>query len=422
MSAHLLMPGSRLASLALLPLLAAVALTGPEWSHAAALMAGLCVGWLFAQPSTHTQVSDERPDRGEGNPNERVARDIRMLRKAFGVLQEQVTTTIRTSEAAVMAMMERMSRVHQRSHTLHGTVQQAVGQADRLSSESLAQSAHHAQALAALADHHEHEQKAQAEQRQALMEVAHDVHELQSVTTLIGEIARQTNLLAINAAIEAARAGPEGAGFKVVAGEVRRLSAQTADAARRVSDGIAAAARSIDRQMKRPPSAAWKSQSGTLPEIAQHMREMQGTLGTLVPYLQELSGTMASGMDEVTRDIMDTLGEMQFQDINRQLLEQIHGALGGLSDHFAQLYELIDGTAPPPPVLLEELMARWKDSYVMLAQHLAHSKATGSTLAEGFLPSQEPVDGGQTEFFELASTTVEQAPAEPAGAPRIELF
>jgi methyl-accepting chemotaxis protein len=305
-------------------------------------------------------------------------------------------------------------------------VREAVQQADAMSSESLAQSAHHAQALAALAEHHEHEQRMQAEQRQALLDIARDVHELQSVTSLIGEIARQTNLLAINAAIEAARAGPEGAGFKVVAAEVRRLSGQTADAARRVSEGIAQAARSIDRQMKRPQGPGWNASSGSLPEIAAHMRAMHGTMGTLVPYLQQLSGTMAGGMDEVTRDIMDTLGEMQFQDINRQLLEQIHGALGGLSDHFAQLYELIDGTAPPPPVLLEELMARWKDSYVMLAQHLAHSKATGGALAEGLLPPPEPVDGGQTASFELESAPAGAAPggqlASAGGAPRIELF
>jgi hypothetical protein len=74
---------------------------------------------------------------------------------------------------------------------------------------------------------------------------------------------------------------------------------------------------------------------------------------------------------------MDILAEMQFQDINRQLLEQINTALASLSDHFAQIYSLIDGHAPPPPILLEELLARWTDNYVMHAQRVAHAQGTG---------------------------------------------
>ena len=70
---------------------------------------------------------------------------------------------------------------------------------------------------------------------------------------------------------------------------------------------------------------------------------MSATLADVLPYLQQLSSDMDVGMGQVNTDIIDTLGDMQFQDINRQLLEQIHGALGSLSQHSEQLYQLIDG-------------------------------------------------------------------------------
>ncbi len=340
-----------------------------------------------------------------------VAQDIQTLRQAFSVLARQVESTIKTSETAVSSMMERIGRVHVNACAMHGGIVEAVRRSAVLSSESVDRAGQHGHAVAALMDHQERLATQQGENQARVRAVADQVRQLRELAGQISDISRQTNLLAINASIEAARAGPEGAGFKVVATEVRRLSNQTADAAQRIGDGVAAAATSIDAEMTRAQEMQGDSASQRLGEIASHLQTMGTTLGEVVPYLGELAGRMETGMEAMTTDIIDTLGDMQFQDINRQLLEQINTALGTLSDHFSQIYDLIDGQAPPPPIQLEELLSRWTSNYVMHSQRVAHAEGMGEPApTESGAPAAEGSDEAQP--LDLAT----------AQGPRIEFF
>ena len=82
---------------------------------------------------------------------------------------------------------------------------------------------------------------------EAIGGLASAVEEIRAFLTLVQKISRQSKLLALNAAMEAARAGEQGEGFAVVAAEVRRLAASSAEAAQRTDALVKQMVDNVDR-------------------------------------------------------------------------------------------------------------------------------------------------------------------------------
>lgn len=106
-----------------------------------------------------------------------------------------------------------------------------------------------------------------------------DSERTNEITVLIKNISQQTNLLGLNASIEAARAGQHGAGFNIVAQEVRKLSAQTTNATEQIDSSLVSIKRNIENLKQSMTQIAQASNEQA--HLVQDFSEIIDTLNTL---------------------------------------------------------------------------------------------------------------------------------------------
>jgi len=327
------------------------------------------------------QLAQRWSSKHQRMPIDNVVSEVREVSPYLDVLAQQLQGALGDTEAGVTALIESLNAVHLVSNDqlerIHTSEHDSAVLTEVFNEKIMVD-----QQLGSILEIFVIKQEEDLASNLERIERLQEVKSLEPLVDVISSVARQTNFLAINAAIEAAHAGESGRGFAVLAAEIRQLSLRTGEAAVAIGEKIKGATAGIDKELEAVRNSDDKaSNTGNMRKVLGDITEMQSRFASAYSStrLMDIVQGVRNGHQGIIDGLSGAMGHLQFHDVLRQRVEQVQQSMHELNGHMQTMADqMVDQPWNAADMLtLRERLANQVSSYVMQGQVEAFSQATG---------------------------------------------
>ena len=328
------------------------------------------------------KIEDPRPSCPANKLCKRVASPaLKGIPQFNQVIVEQLSSVIDQTEKAALDLMQRLQTIDDVVTDLQQHISTATAESNQNAAQSECKVEENRTLIGRLESFIQKRITDTEEDIRINNEAVRKAQSLKSLLDVIRHLAGQTNLLALNAAIEAARAGEAGRGFAVVADEVRKLSNETEIAVKKIDEGIHAVTSIIEiRAQDKLINSHVEEEKHTLETFAGQLAMLGGSFEQYVRRERDMLSRINTSSDRLAHMFVEALASVQFQDVTRQQVEQVINGIKRIDAHTQSVAGILQrgedfAEVEPEIKPLESEFESLYSSYVMDQQREIHNRA-----------------------------------------------
>jgi len=308
--------------------------------------------------------------------------EFRNSKSYIDVMHEQIGDSLSESERQVVEAIGQISLLSSQANQQREHINESIQSGKALTENTQMRVENNKKIIGAIELQLEAQTQEMKNNLERIQGLASEVCALTPLIKVITSIAQQTSLLALNAEIEAARAGSAGHGFAVVAVEVRKLAILSTKAAADISQKINSTCNKVYQELSDATNSLNQHESaGAMARLVTDLEEMQQGFNNNSRLLFEVITEVDKNYEESVIRLSQALGHIQFQDVMRQRMESVQGALTEMRDHMLRMSEKPDDPSWNGHLdcTFKHLLAAHLDRYSMASQTLTHLAVAGGS-------------------------------------------